>query len=468
MAKINLNSILSDDKNAVERITETVEVAQQPLPNFDAILMEWAWRCEKGYPDFNNKKDIAALKEVLKEMNLSEIDIQSTGLTQLDEALSKEHKAAIKASESLFTAESIAILGYSRYSNKIINVFKNAAPKSSIEVLNYFIKDKPAIATFADLKTIVSAHDNDPLIKGLYNVAAVDSQEGQRESGRGAMGRGEVLIGFLSQKESGGTGGADNAIGGVQFEVKASDAKTIKVPLAAKRIDRLESLKKLDDVYFVCKPVIELTDGEDSPWNKFIKEIFADPKINKQASKLKEGDKIGGQYLFDAGIAPSGGNINKQELKNFKFFFEVLHSKYSEPSKSADNEYYINLDSITGTDKFLKGVLKNPNDINNIEVGKELVITVVSDKNEDTDDLRRMEAQLRQLPYIKNPSRFDEDLTSDVSKLLANRYIVFHETKGGGADAKVPVPVLLDPTDKRVVFGGFSLNAAIVDFSGIL
>ena len=110
MAKINLNSILSDDKNAVERITETVEVAQQPLPNFDAILMEWAWRCEKGYPDFNNKKDIAALKEVLKEMNLSEIDIQSTGLTQLDEALSKEHKAAIKASESLFTAESIAIL----------------------------------------------------------------------------------------------------------------------------------------------------------------------------------------------------------------------------------------------------------------------------------------------------------------------------------------------------------------------
>ena len=71
MAKINLNTILEDDKNVVERITETVEVAQQPLPNFDAILMEWSWRCEKGYPDFNNKKDIAVLKEVLNEMNLS-------------------------------------------------------------------------------------------------------------------------------------------------------------------------------------------------------------------------------------------------------------------------------------------------------------------------------------------------------------------------------------------------------------
>ena len=72
MAKINLNSILSEPKNAVERIAETVEVAQKPLPNFDAILMEWSWRCEKGYPDFDNKKDIAALREVLKEMNLSE------------------------------------------------------------------------------------------------------------------------------------------------------------------------------------------------------------------------------------------------------------------------------------------------------------------------------------------------------------------------------------------------------------
>jgi hypothetical protein len=70
MAKINLNSILAEPKDAVERITETVEVAQQPLPDFDAILLEWSYRCEKGYPDFNNKKDMIALNKILKEMNL--------------------------------------------------------------------------------------------------------------------------------------------------------------------------------------------------------------------------------------------------------------------------------------------------------------------------------------------------------------------------------------------------------------
>jgi hypothetical protein len=71
MAKINLNSILADDKNAVERIVETVEVVQHPLPDLDAILMEWSWQCEKGYPDFNNKKDLAILKGILTEMKVS-------------------------------------------------------------------------------------------------------------------------------------------------------------------------------------------------------------------------------------------------------------------------------------------------------------------------------------------------------------------------------------------------------------
>ena len=61
MAKINLNSILAEPKNAVERIVETVEVAQKPLPNFDAILLEWSYQCEKGYPDFKNKEDLFIL-----------------------------------------------------------------------------------------------------------------------------------------------------------------------------------------------------------------------------------------------------------------------------------------------------------------------------------------------------------------------------------------------------------------------
>ena len=70
MAKINLNSILSEPKNAVERIAETVEVAQKPLPNFDAILLEWSYQCEKGYPDFKNKEDLFILQNILEAQGI--------------------------------------------------------------------------------------------------------------------------------------------------------------------------------------------------------------------------------------------------------------------------------------------------------------------------------------------------------------------------------------------------------------
>ena len=47
MATINLNSILSetvDNTNSV--ITESV--TSKPLPDFDAILQEWSYRCDAG------------------------------------------------------------------------------------------------------------------------------------------------------------------------------------------------------------------------------------------------------------------------------------------------------------------------------------------------------------------------------------------------------------------------------------
>lgn len=38
--------------------------------DIDSILTEWSWRCDKGYPDFNNVKDRIKLQEVLDEMNI--------------------------------------------------------------------------------------------------------------------------------------------------------------------------------------------------------------------------------------------------------------------------------------------------------------------------------------------------------------------------------------------------------------
>jgi hypothetical protein len=38
--------------------------------DIDTILREWSWRCDKGYPDFNNISDRIRLQEVLDELNI--------------------------------------------------------------------------------------------------------------------------------------------------------------------------------------------------------------------------------------------------------------------------------------------------------------------------------------------------------------------------------------------------------------
>jgi hypothetical protein len=464
MAKINLNSILSETKNAVERIEETVEVAQQPLPDFDAILMEWSWRCEKGYPDFNNKKDMLALKEVLKEMNLSEIDIQRVGLTQLNEALSQEQQDAVTASASLFTVENINKLGYGNYVNKIVNAFAEYTTNNpDPEVLAYFIKDKVMIETPEALQTFLKAYQKDKLVIRLYTVAAKDAQDDKPESGRGAMGRGEVLIGMLTQATSGGTAKADNAIGNTSYEVKASKETVIKVPLAAKRIDRLTSLNRLDDVYAACKSFMD----DKVAWEDYVKGCF--PKGSKLASKFDKDLKAGGKYIFDAGIAPSSGNINGQELENFKIFFKALKEKL-DSKKTENDEYYVDLDSITtGSDKYFKGLVKNPNIFNNLSKGNVINIEVVEGDASTAVELQRMETRLRQCVYVQNPEQLDKDLIADCATLLNNRFIVFHEASS--VSTQVPVPILLAPEKadgKQILIVNFSLNAAAISYKGSL
>ena len=42
----------------------------------DELLLEWSYRSERGYPSVDNPSDISTLKQILKELNLSEIEIE--------------------------------------------------------------------------------------------------------------------------------------------------------------------------------------------------------------------------------------------------------------------------------------------------------------------------------------------------------------------------------------------------------
>ena len=96
---INLDDLLnSNEENSSEEvveilkesITETAKAIEEnaPLPDFDAIVTEWSYRCDKGYPDMKNKLDMIKLQEILNEMGIKS-PFKQVQLTELDKPKKK-------------------------------------------------------------------------------------------------------------------------------------------------------------------------------------------------------------------------------------------------------------------------------------------------------------------------------------------------------------------------------------------
>jgi hypothetical protein len=84
----------------------------------DKLLLEWSWRCEKGYPDINNPKDIKILGEIFN-INLAEVksynDLSTdarTVATTIVNALGLTTKDVKYSSKNRFTV--VAPLGIRR------------------------------------------------------------------------------------------------------------------------------------------------------------------------------------------------------------------------------------------------------------------------------------------------------------------------------------------------------------------
>ena len=433
MAKINLNSILADDKNAVERIVETVEVAQQPLPNFDAILMEWSWRCEKGYPDFDNKKDIAALREVLKEMNLSENLLLE--------------KAAALPKSNIFNKEYLDKL-YPKHSAAIMKAFREAGPAEINKVL-------PLFGTIIDIDTLmttIGTYKSNKLFKALYTISSVSGKEGEEAdtSGRGGLGKGEVLSVLLTKDgESGGTAGTDLS-GAITSEIKAGTAKTFKVPLGASRITPFVSQKELRRLYSLIETVKE----NKALYDQFLEDIQAELGSDKMI--LKDG------VYFGRKSTPS--NINQTEYENIQKFFKGCYNYFYIKNKKLDNSIYVDLDSDAPGqgDILLLAKLLSPGTIPSIKAGSKVEIEVQSIEQDDVRTFKLFSYRLKQHPYVVDPLAFDADTNNDLNKLLTNKYLIFHESTKGELNKPIMIDSVSSKYNPRVV--GYTLDQVIVKF----
>ena len=60
------------------------------MVNIDALLNEWAYRCEKGYPDMDSPSDLRILKSVLKEQGITLPEFQEQVIVEQEEGPSKK------------------------------------------------------------------------------------------------------------------------------------------------------------------------------------------------------------------------------------------------------------------------------------------------------------------------------------------------------------------------------------------
>jgi len=450
--KLSLETLLTKSQdNAQETvIIESVVETVIPKINYDAILTEWSYRCDSGYPTIGKKSDMIHLQEILKEMGI-ENPFPKVKLTEA-RATSKK-PATTNKTHKIFNAEYINNV-YPKHGSAIMQAYRKYGPQSKN-------LDKFGTATSLEmLLSMIADGVDDPLYQALYVVSSVSGAEGAEAdtSGRGGLGKGEVLCVLLTKGgRSGGTSGTDlsSESGKVVAEIKAGPSTNFKIPFVAKRVARLPTLSKLDDIYAICKPVIAAV---PKSWDKFMTD--RNESVDNQMIIKNDNQTKMTSYLFNSGYAPSNGNINGLELNNYKLFFKACHELYYGNSVDADNEdLYIDVDSPSGDDTLLRGKLSSPKDLKKIDQGGKVSFNVTTAKSSNSRIFQQFENNLRDHEYVKNPNKFEKDMQADCTLLLGKfKYIIFHEKPKG----KLTAPFIMIPGSTDVKITTFTLGSVAI------
>lgn len=323
-------------------------------------------------------------------------------------------------------------------------------PPAKLKILRMF----NTITSIDDLVNTIGSNKSDQLFQDLFEISSVTGSEleGSSKSGRGGLGKGEVLCVLLVKDGmSGGTDSADIS-GAVSAEVKSTTSKTPKfgVPLTASRIKPWESQKYLRVLYSLIDPVLGLPAYED-----FLTSINA---LVKNKMELVDD----GMYFFKS--SEPIGNLNSGELKNLKLFFHGCHIKYYGSKSGVEDDIYLDIDSPDddGQDLFLKAKLLDPAELSTIKKGKKVSFTVTSANKDNARLMEVFENKLKQHPYVKEINGFENAMQRDLKQLLQVPFLIFQETEGSALNA----PMVVSSNNMRdAKVTEFSLNQAKISFN---
>jgi hypothetical protein len=294
-------------------------------------------------------------------------------------------------------------------------------PPQKLKILRLF----DTVTSIEQLVKVIDANKSDQLFKDLFEISSVTGSEltGAVKSGRGGLGKGEVLCVLLVHNGiSGGTDSTD-LDGDVKAEIKSTKSKTplFGVPLGASRVAPWQSQRQLRRLQALIDSVI------DAPaYTEFLESIQT--LLPKKMKAVSEGKSP--IYFFKS--SEPIGNINGTELTNLKKFFAGCYLKYYKSKSGVEDDIYLDIDSPDDNTKdvFLKAKLLDPAELASIKKGKKVSFSVTSANKENARLMEVFENKLKQHPYVTTPGAFEAALEADLKQLLKVPFLIFHEDAG--------------------------------------
>jgi len=215
------------------------------MVNIDNLVNEWAYRCEKGYPDMDSPSDLRLLKVILKEEGITIPHFQEQeeqeeegpskkdiidliNNNEFDEKQLKKlyHRIAnfgsYKPILKSLRASNYNPIVVKRYSNEIQNLLEDLDPEENKQFLDYLGNPKKQIdfptKPQGNLFKIISS---DKVPDSVMNkiISHTTQDEGKKGVGMGELGMALIFKNITDSKGKG-----DLALNGEEFEIKGNGA----------------------------------------------------------------------------------------------------------------------------------------------------------------------------------------------------------------------------------------------------
>jgi hypothetical protein len=408
--------------------------------DIDTILDEWSYRCASGFPTYGKTEDMLHLQSILDERAIS---LPFERITEAPKTITR--KISNTKQHPIFNAEYLNML-YPKHSKSIMDAYRTYGSKS--KALGLF----GTATSLPQLLKMIANNTTDPLFKELYKISSVSGAEGgeAQTSGRGGLGKGEVLCVLLTKGgRSGGTSGTDldSESGRVSAEIKAGAAKNFKVPLAASRITPFESQRELRKFFGLIEEVKDMDE-----YSKFLETI--QNELGEARMVMQDGVYFGKK--------PTPSDINMTEYNNLRKFFIGCHKYFYKSTNTSDDTLYIDVDSPTDDDVLLQAKLKSPKTVKAIKSKSTVELDVITKDVDAIRTFKKFEYKLKNHPFVRELNGLDKITDIDLNKILQNKYIIFHEPSQGTLNA----PIMIDSVDSshtpKVL--GYTLNQVMIGY----